>query len=102
MREPRPDLLARDLLDPRGRPALASLLRKEKTMKNWTDAAAIDATTATIAAEKAIGAARSAVNAPQKAAENAEAARAERIRRELVSEEGSWLGRLMPKRNAWP
>ena len=65
-------------------------------------AAAIDAATATMAAELATDAARSAKAAPQRAAANAEAARAERIRRELSSEEGSWLGRLMPKRNPWP
>ncbi len=66
------------------------------------DAVATDAETATLSAELATGAAKSAQNAPQRAAANAEAARIERIRRELSAEETSWLARLMPRRSPWP
>jgi hypothetical protein len=65
-------------------------------------AAVVDTETAIKAAKLALDAADRAESAPLKASEQARAEGIERVQRELSSDEGSWLGRLSPRRNVWP
>jgi hypothetical protein len=65
-------------------------------------AVAYDVDTAAKAAELASGAAERAETAPRRAKEQAQAESIERARLQLAGEEGSWLGRLSPRRNLWP
>ena len=80
--------------------------QREETMKKReraaADAVAVDTETAVKAAGLALDAAGRAENAPRKQNERARAEGIERARLELASEEGSWLGRLSPRRNPWP
>ena len=76
---------------------------KEQAEREKTaSAVATDAATTLKAAEFALEQARRAETAPRRLNERAQADALERARRELSSEEGSWLGRLSPRRNLWP
>lgn len=68
------------------------------TAKQAAELAAVDATTAAKAAEVAIDAAARIEEAPRREA----AERADRVQRELLGSEASFLQRMSPRRNPWP
>ena len=79
---------------------------EERMSDEFAKAAAMDAGTATLAADLAIREAdkakRTVADLPRRQAEQERQLAAERARRELVGEERGILARLSPRRNPWP